>query len=168
MSRRVCRWGGGRCPPPQPPPRGGCAPPRPPPAPPQLPPRGDCAPPRPPPDFKAIALAVKHFYTRPRYTVACRAQPCQRLMRQARSFFRKEELSWKRFKRGAGCAARLFYGDRACSPTRLCKEQLIRSLLQKAILNVDTNASKNLRGWEKALPPQPPPREGLRTPSTPR
>ena len=46
-------------------------------------------------------------------------------------FLSQRRIILEAFQRGAGCAARLFYGDRACSPTQSCKEQLIRSLLAK-------------------------------------
>ena len=80
-SRRVCRRGG-RCPPPTPP-RG-----------------GGCAPPRPPLILRPSRLPSNLPSQGPGKLFGCKAQACQRLMRQARSFFRKSELSWQRFKGG--------------------------------------------------------------------
>ena len=82
-SRRVCRRGGALPSPNPPPPRGGLRPPS-----------------TPPLILRPSRLPSNLPSQGPGKLFGCKAQACQRLMRQARSFFRKSELSWQRFKGG--------------------------------------------------------------------
>ena len=74
---------------------GGAALPQPP------PPAGGAAPPVDPPLILRPSRLPSNLPSQgPGKLFGCKAQACQRLMRQARSFFRKSELSWQRFKGG--------------------------------------------------------------------